>query len=455
MHGLSAAARAGTTGTGSRTLSMNKMNPKICLLGASFGTNNMGVNALTAGTLKAFFEHYPGGEMFLLDYGKKEITCDFQLGDSLIPVQLVNIRFSKKFYLKNNIAWLIALALFARSIPSRKARKHVISGNYWLSRVAEADIVVSMAGGDSFSDIYGMGRLLYVALPQILALILGKKLVFLPQTIGPFKGAAAKMIARIIMRRAVVIYSRDREGIGDAKALLGAGSADGKVRFCYDVGFVVDPVKPRGMDLDGLQEGGHRDLPVVGFNVSGLLFMGGYTQNNMFRLKIDYRQLVYDVIEYLIHVKKAAVVLVPHVFGPKEHAESDSAVCEIIYAELKQRYQDTLYMARGSYDQGEIKYIIGTCDFFIGSRMHACIAALSQNVPTVSIAYSRKFTGVMESIGVEALVADPRKLGQGDILPIISRVYDQRASLHLQLEQTIPGVKKAVLQLFPDIVSAV
>ena len=34
----------------------------VCLLGASFGTHNMGVNALTVGTLKAFFERYPEGK---------------------------------------------------------------------------------------------------------------------------------------------------------------------------------------------------------------------------------------------------------------------------------------------------------------------------------------------------------------------------------------------------------
>jgi colanic acid/amylovoran biosynthesis protein len=391
----------------------------------------------------------------VLDYAKNETTCKFQMGDRTIAVPLVNIRFSKKFYLKNNIAWLIALALFARFIPCPQIREKVISGNYCLSRVAEADIVVSMAGGDSFSDIYGIRRLLYVSLPQLLALILGKKLVLLPQTIGPFKGALAKMIANIILRMAAAIYSRDYEGLGEAKKLIGAGYPEEKVRFCYDVGFVVDAVMPREMDLDGLQERGRRDFPVVGFNVSGLLFMGGYTQNNMFGLKSNYRQLVSDIIEHLIREKKAAVLLVPHVFGTREHAESDSTVCELLYAELKQKYQNRLYMARGEYDQGGIKYVIGTCDFFIGSRMHACIAALSQNVPTVSIAYSRKFIGVMKSIGVEALVADPRNLEHGDILAVIDRVYDQRASLQLQLERTMPGVKKVVLQLFPDIVSAV
>ena len=434
---------------------MENKDLKICMLGASFETTNMGVSALTAGTLKAFFEQYPRGEFIFLEYGKNEVTYQFQMGDRKVPVQLVNIRFSKKLYLKNNIAWLIALALLARLTPFRQIQERIISSNYWLSRVVEADIIVSMAGGDSFSDIYGMGRLLYVSLPQILVLVLKKKLVLLPQTIGPFKGTAAKMIARIIMRKAALIYSRDREGLGETRDLIGSRFNDEKVRFCYDVGFVVDPVKPSDMDLDGLPERGRRDFPVVGFNVSGLLFMGGYTQNNMFGLKINYRKFVYDVIDHLIREKRAAVLLVPHVFGTKEHAESDSVVCEMIYNELKQKYQDRLYMARGRYDQGEIKYIIGSCDFFIGSRMHACIAALSQNIPTISIAYSKKFIGVMQTIGVEELVADPRKLEYGDILSVIDRVYEQRVSFQRQLEQTMPGVKKVVLQLFPDIVSAV
>jgi polysaccharide pyruvyl transferase WcaK-like protein len=298
-----------------------------------------------------------------------------------------------------------------------------------------------------------MGRLLYVSLPQILALILGRKLVVLPQTIGPFKGSMAKMIARNIMRRSAVIYSRDREGVGEVKDLIGPGYSDEKVRFCYDVGFVVDPVRPRDMDLDGLLDRGGSVLPVVGFNVSGLLYMGGYTQNNMFGLKIDYRQLVYAVIDQLIREKGTAVLLVPHVFGTNDNTESDSAVCELIYTELKQKYQNSLYIARGSYDQSAIKYIIGLCDFFIGARMHACIAALSQNVPTVSIAYSRKFIGVMKTIGVAELVADPRILEKEEIIKIINDAFEKRYSLREHLEKTMPLVKGTVLNLFSEISS--
>jgi colanic acid/amylovoran biosynthesis protein len=427
---------------------MKNKNPTICLLGASFGAMNMGVNALTAGTLKAFIKRYSEGEFFLLDYGEEQVTFNVEMAGEVLLIQLANIRFSKKFYLDNNIALLLMLAIFARLIPFRRLGKRMIARNFSLSRVADADIVASMAGGDSFSDTYGFVRMLYVSLPQLLAIALGKKLIVLPQTIGPFKGFVAKTIAKTILRRAVLIYSRDHEGVEETRKLIGSSDTDGRVRFCYDVGFVLDPVRPKNMVLqfDNLKEKGR---PVVGLNISGLLYMGGYLKSNMFGLKIDYKDLIADLIDFMIRKNDATVMLVPHVFGSDR--ESDSVVSQEVYSFLRKRYDGRLLIASGEYNQSEIKYVIGLCDFFIGSRMHACIAALSQNVPTVSIAYSSKFIGVMQTIGVAELVADSRKLEKEEIFRVIGDAFDHRARLRGHLERTMPGVKKMVLNLFSEI----
>lgn len=439
---------ASCTEVGGDQRKMENKNPTICLLGASFGANNMGMNALTAGTLKSFIKRYPQGKFFILEYGKEQITFDVEMDGEVVSVQLVNIRFSKKLYLKNNIAWLLMLACFARLLPIGQLGKSIIARSFYLSRVADADIVASLAGGDSFSDTYGLSRLLYVSLPQLLAIVLGKKMIVLPQTIGPFKSAVAKTIAKTILRRAMLIYSRDHEGVAETRKLMGSSDIHGKVRFCYDVGFVLDPIRPRDMSLpfDSQKE---KERPVAGLNISGLLYMGGYSRNNMFGLKIDYKELIPDLIDLLIRKNNATVMLVPHVFGTD--GESDVVVCREVYSYLKERYDESLLLASGEYNQSEIKYIIGLCDFFIGSRMHACIAALSQNIPTVSIAYSNKFIGVMETIGVAELVADPRKLGKEEIVSVISGAFEHRARLREHLEKTMPRVKETVLNLFNEI----
>ena len=52
-------------------------------------------------------------------------------------------------------------------------------------------------------------------------------------------------------------------------------------------------------------------VPLVGLNVSGLLFNGGYTHNNMFGLQTDYKALVYELIDFLIRQKGPRFCLCP------------------------------------------------------------------------------------------------------------------------------------------------
>lgn len=418
---------------------------KIILMGASVETTNMGVGSLAVGMIKSVVHEYPDAEILLLDYGRESKTYEVKMQDRRVRVRLVNVRYSKKFYLWNNIAMLILLALSSRLIPTKKGRGRWLSKNAVLKELAESDFVTSIAGGDSFSDIYGLGRFLYVSLPQILVILLGKPLILLPQTLGPFHSGMVKYLAGYIMRNSSAVYSRDHESLNEIREQFKDGRIHEKLRFCYDVGFIIDPIRPAEVSIEGCM--GNDSIPgdLVGINVSGLLYAGGYDHGNMFGLKMDYRQLIHEIIEYMIVQKKTRVLLVPHVFGVQE---SDSAVCEEIYRRLKEKYRDDILIVRGEYDQNEMRYMIGLCSFFIGSRMHACISALSQCIPTVSIAYSRKFAGVMDTLGTDGLVADPRMMDTEEIVHVIDDVYRRRADIRLHLTSVIPQVQHAVLHLF-------
>ncbi len=166
-------------------------------------------------------------------------------------------------------------------------------------------------------------------------------------------------------------------------------------------------------------------------------------------MKVEYPKLVDHLIAFLVEQKKADVLLVPHVFG--QLGESDPPACARIYEALKEKYPGKIGWVRGSYNQSEIKYIIGQCDFFVGSRMHACIAAVSQCVPAVAIAYSDKFIGVMETSGAETSVADARKMDETEILETVERAFEQRGLARKQLEQSMPQIKARVLRLFNEI----
>jgi len=427
--------------------------PRISLIGASLSTNNLGVNALAVGTLRCVFHHFPDADVSLFDYDRQPRIHEVQIGKRTVQIPLVNIRFSKKPWQPNHIVYLLALAALSRLLPGKRLRARLLSGNRAAQHLLDADIIAAISGGDSFSDIYGYGRLFYVALPLILVILLGKELVLLPQTLGPFHGRMAKAVARFILSRAKVVYSRDFAGKREAERLLGSSEAD-QVRFNYDVGFALEPVPPQDMALVEklvLREPG---MALVGVNVSGLLYVGGYSKDNMFGLCVDYRQFVEDLIRTLVENCQAVVLLVPHVYGETPGSESDVVACREVYQQLSGRFGARLRLIDREFNESEVKFLIGRCDFFLGSRMHSCIAAISQGVPTVPIAYSDKFIGVMETVHVDSLVVDARKHSSAEILSHIESTFRNRVSVRQALTASMPAVQKDVLSLFDSFATA-
>lgn len=412
----------------------------VGLLGLSFNSPNRGVAALASGTINAVHHAMPDCRIFVLDYGRASATYAVHCEGGLAQVELVNLRYSWKLWLPNNIVRLLFTALILRSLPSKVLRSRLVTRHKYLGRIHAADWLGSIAGGDSFSDIYGLGRLLYVTLPQVLVLLLDKPLVLLPQTLGPFRRRVAKGLGRWIMRRARLVYGRDRQSVAEVRPMMPCPE---RVRFGYDMAFALEPcapTEPRLRQIERLSA----TQSLVGINVSGLLYMGGYTQSNMFGLKSDYRRLVRAVVRYFLE-RDVPVLLVPHVFADEPGSEGDQQASQACYRELAGGSGGRLHLLPGEPNQHELKHLIGKCDFFIGSRMHACIAALSQAVPAVGLAYSRKFLGVFDSIEVGELAIDLREVGEEAVLKRLASIYEQRARIRKHLRARMNDVKASVL----------
>src|SRR4030042_3190896 len=283
----------------------------IFLLGAGFTTGNMGVAALASGTIASLYYSFPKAKIFIMDYSKTpaNYTVRHPLGET--KVELVSLRYTKRVFLPNSIVRLIATSLLALLIPGDHRKKRFLKRNPYLAKLNEATWVVSIAGGDSFSDIYGFGRLLYVALPQLLALLLRKPLIQLPQTHGPFKKAIARWIARFLLLHSSRVFSRDRASLSVVEELT-KGRTQRLAMFAFDMGFAAMPIPPGedvGFDPDEIKKQG----TLVGLNVSGLLYIGGYNGENMFGLKCDYRTTIQYLIKYFMNCENVQVLLVPHV----------------------------------------------------------------------------------------------------------------------------------------------
>ena len=426
---------------------VEKENMKVCLLGASFDTGNLGVSALAESSIKVILNRWPDAEIVLLGTGSSDGEHCLKLSGQEIRVRIERMRFCKNVFLRSHFWVLLLNAILLKLLPFRGFKKLLSAMNPYVKTLIETDKVFDITGGDSFSDIYGLRRfLIYGFLQKWLVTLFGKELILLPQTYGPCSRSITRRMAKSVLKRASVVYARDTESVEYVRELFGNHSVNGKLRFMPDVAFVLDSNEPETVDVGSLDKVRKKGSIVVGLNISGLLFNGGYTQENMFGLKTNYRELIDSIVDYLMKDERVLVLLVPHVLAPSRTVEDDPNACRQLYEKLIEKYPGRIFLTKGNYDQNNIKYIIGLCDFFIGSRMHACIAALSQSIPAVGIAYSKKFHGVFESVGLGDCVADAYQCGNNiELLSIVEAAFEERDQTRKHLEKVIPKIKAEIL----------
>ena len=427
---------------------------RVCLLGASFDTGNLGVNALAESTIQLLLDRWPQAEVVLLGTARDPQEFCKVIGEREVRIHSVPVRFSRRLFLPYHFFWFVLYGILARLLPWRAVRRKLFARNPYCRMLYEADLAVDITGGDSFSDIYGTRRFVLGFLRKWLVLLYGKRLVMMPQTYGPLNRRLSRCLARHILKRSSRIYTRDRAGLEYLNRLLGGAAANGKVLFAPDVAFVLSAREPSVLDIDGLGQVRTKASTVVGLNVSGLIYYGGYEGGNEFGLTVDYKELIDRIVDLLLQDENTLLLLVPHVIpvgGFRANVENDLHACLDVYDRLSQKYPGRLFMARGCYDQCEIKYIIGMCDFFVGTRMHSCIAALSQCIPAVGLAYSKKFAGVFETVGVEELVVDMRSANADEMIAAIRGAFASRGAISGRLRETIASAKRQIMSLLESI----
>jgi polysaccharide pyruvyl transferase WcaK-like protein len=281
----------------------------------------------------------------------------------------------------------------------------------FFAAVRRADLVLDIGAGDSFADIYGAARLKRIFAMKFLTHLARTPLVVAPQTIGPFTRGWSKRLARLSLNRSALVATRDAKSTA---ALAGLGYR-GAVVEASDVALRL-PYDPPGRRPEG--------APRVGINVSGLLMAGGYTGKNELGIALDYPALIRDLIA-AFQARGAEVHLVPHVIVRQGRmvGEDDRRAT----LALAEEFPGTV-LAPAFESPSEAKTYIAGLDFFMGARMHACIAAFSSGVPVVPMAYSRKFAGLFGALGYDHTV-DCTAETQASIQDKILAAWESRAAL--------------------------
>ena len=330
---------------------------KIGLLWHSANSGNLGVGALTIANMAI----------------ARQVAIDLGLRPKFT---IIGMRDAGPAYVSSAEADVFAIDTRTLLSPS----------GCW-SQLGAQDCILDIGAGDSFAEIYGLKRFLFLWLTKVQALAQGTPLLLSPQTIGPFTRQPYRALARAVLRRADAVVARDQTSLDALNQL--APSANGVL--AADVAFAL-PYEDRGALRGGAKIR-------VGVNVSGLLFNEATSGRNQFGLEADYAALMRRFLSTLAGRSDVETHLVAHAVdgaGGEGGLDDDNRVADLLAAEFPNAIRVPTF-ARPS----EVKSYISGLDFLVAGRMHACIAAFSAGVPVVPVAYSRKFSGLFGMLGYE------------------------------------------------------
>jgi len=201
-----------------------------------------------------------------------------------------------------------------------------------------------------------------------------------------------------------------------------------RVKLCADPAFVLDMEK---INLPRCFEAGN----TIGINLSPIVMESG---------KERIALLNYDkLIKYILSNSNIKIALIPHVYSPTNPQDL------IPHKMLYEKYKDTnrVIMFEEMYNCMQLKYIISQCQFFIGARTHATIAAYSTYVPTLAVGYSVKARGIARDIfGSEKNYVIPVQSleHENDLVDAFKYIQENEESIRKHLQDFMPSyIKKA------------
>lgn len=382
----------------------------IGIIWANPYSNNLGVAALAYSSLAILNDVCE----------ENRINADFALVGSRgksndeIVIKDGGIKF-KNIIGNDHLKWksVLRLALFPKKYHTRS--------------ILNLDIVFDISEGDSFTDIYGKNRHRKFLNSKRFFNFLKTPQILLPQTIGPFTSKLHEKQAFRVMRKMEMVISRDKQSLDYTSKFL----EKNKIQESIDVAFYM-PFQKMRFDENKIH---------VGINVSGLLWNGGYTRKNQFKLKCGYNKLVENAINYFAGMENVCLHFISHVISKKKSVEDDYAVAE----EFHQKISGSV-LAPSFKSPIHAKSYISGLDFFFGSRMHACIAAFSSGVPVFPIAYSRKFNGLFsETLGYKWL-GDCVNEDEDQIFAELVNSFHNRTKIKAEIDFVNQGFVKERLE---------
>ncbi|MFN6512868.1 MAG: polysaccharide pyruvyl transferase family protein [Nostoc sp. CreGUA01] len=392
------------------------------------GLRNRGVEALVTPTIEQLLERQPNlGIDVLTDSPDYDETRLEVFGSKAIKDYLRNANKTRLHKLRN---------IFSQFYKP-------LSTDYQsnVEKIRQASIVIA-SGGDVFSSDYG--RLNRHLLPLNLALDAGVPVVFLAQSIGPFKTQSEVDAWLKVARRSKLVTVREQLSYKYVTKDLGLDPS--LVKHTADPAFLLRPPSPEIVAKTLRNYGIDLDRPKIAIAPSQAICR--YAAQ-------DYENHINvwcQVVKLMVNEFQAQVLIIPHVQETSANNDDRIFATQLLKA---LDYNQDVRLAGADHTASEFKGLIGACDMIVAERMHPAIAGLSSGICTMPVGYSVKAEGIMTDLfGSETLhnnkllISIQQFLNPDLACEAIVNSWNKRHEVANQLNQVLPKVKQAAATNF-------
>lgn len=212
-----------------------------------------------------------------------------------------------------------------------------------------------------------------------------KRYYIFAQTIGPFN-SFSKRISKKILNNAEKVLPREPLSLQYVKRNFSMC----RTILTSDVAFLLKRT-PIEFQFD-------KDQVNVGVTVRHWLYPG----ENREQCEENYISSILLFVSQLQEEGNYEIYFMIQCTGPLN--DNDLIITKEIIKRLKNKHH--VHLVKKDLNPKELKYIYSKMDFFVGTRMHSNIFALSEGVPCLAISYDYKTDGIMKEFGLGKYVLD-------------------------------------------------
>jgi colanic acid/amylovoran biosynthesis protein len=291
-----------------------------------------------------------------------------------------------------------------------------------LAEMLDADLVLSKAGGHLYSTherrIASSSYLITIWASGVL----GRPTMLYAQSVGPFSGRVAGMLAARSLRRVTAATAREELSHRWLQRHLGSRT---RIELTADEAFT----------LQGPPTSAAGEHTLLGMTAIAWRFPDA---EDAVAARAAYEDALAEVAQWWIDERQGDVELVRWLSGG--HREDDAEVISRLEALVDRPGRVAI---SGPFEPREAIARLGRMKLVMASRLHSAILAMLGGVPSVAIEYLPKTSGIMSMAVGEGWTIPITQVGNGRLLALARALDEAHDAQRARLAAKVPDLRVA------------